>query len=67
VDPKKKVITYCNTGRQASVGYFVMRLTGHDNVSLYDGSMAEWTADASCPVDASAGKEKKAVTPKEAK
>jgi len=43
VKPETPVITYCNTGRSASVGYFIMRRTGHDNVSLYDGSMSEWT------------------------
>jgi len=37
-------ITYCNTGRSASVGYFMLRRMGMENVSLYDGSMAEWTA-----------------------
>jgi thiosulfate/3-mercaptopyruvate sulfurtransferase len=39
------VITYCNTGRSGSVGYFIMRRMGSDNVSLYDGSMSEWTAN----------------------
>ena len=38
----KRVVTYCNTGRDASVGYFAYRLMGHDDVALYDGSMAEW-------------------------
>ena len=37
------VITYCNTGRSGSVGYFAYRLAGFTNVSLYDGSMAEWS------------------------
>ena len=37
------VVTYCNTGRDASVGYFAYRLNGHDNVALYDGSISEWT------------------------
>lgn len=36
-------ITYCNTGRQASVGYFTLRALGAENVALYDGSMSEWT------------------------
>lgn len=38
------VITYCNTGRSGSVGYFIMRRMGSESVSLYDGSMSEWTA-----------------------
>lgn len=42
------VITYCNTGRSATVGYFVERVLGRD-VSMYDGSMSEWTRDANNP------------------
>lgn len=37
-------ITYCNTGRSASVGYFILRRMGNEHVSLYDGSLSEWTA-----------------------
>jgi len=44
-------VTYCTTGRQASVGYFTLRLLGADNVSLYDGSMSEWSADPDRPVE----------------
>ncbi len=47
----KPVITYCNTGRSASVGYFVYRLIGKDDVALYDGSMSEWTSDPAAPVE----------------
>ncbi|MCC6154774.1 MAG: sulfurtransferase [Candidatus Hydrogenedentes bacterium] len=45
------VITYCNTGRSASAAYLVLRLLGYENVSMYDGSMAEWTDDDSRPVE----------------
>lgn len=38
-----RLITYCNSGASASIGYFVCRLTGHDNVAVYDGSMVEWS------------------------
>jgi thiosulfate/3-mercaptopyruvate sulfurtransferase len=44
-------ITYCNTGRSASVGYLAARIAGIKNVAMYDGSMAEWSADASCPIE----------------
>ncbi len=36
------IITYCRTGMQASVTYFVMRYLGRD-VHLYDGSYIEWS------------------------
>lgn len=41
-DTDARVVTYCNTGRDATVGYFAYRLAGHSNVAVYDGSMAEW-------------------------
>jgi thiosulfate/3-mercaptopyruvate sulfurtransferase len=37
------LITYCNSGASATIGYFVCRVAGHDNVAVYDGSMAEWS------------------------
>ena len=36
------IITYCNTGRDATIGYLGLRLSGVDGVLVYDGSMAEW-------------------------
>ena len=36
------VITYCRTGMQACVDYFVLRYLGRD-VHLYDGSYIEWS------------------------
>lgn len=41
--PGKKVVTYCETGQQASYAYFVARYLGYD-VALYDGSYSEWSA-----------------------
>lgn len=41
----REVITYCNSGRAASVGYFVGRLIGLEDLELYDGSMAEWSRE----------------------
>jgi thiosulfate/3-mercaptopyruvate sulfurtransferase len=35
------VITYCRTGMEASMTYFILRALGYD-ISLYDGSMAQW-------------------------
>jgi len=35
------VVTYCNSGMQASQSYFTLKYLGYD-VKLYDGSMSEW-------------------------
>jgi thiosulfate/3-mercaptopyruvate sulfurtransferase len=43
VTPDKKVVTYCNSGMQATQSYFTLKYLGYD-VRLYDGSMSEWTA-----------------------
>ena len=46
------VISYCNTGHWAANNWFVLsELLGNKNVTLYDGSMVEWTSDISLPVD----------------
>lgn len=41
VDPAKTVVTYCNSGMQASQSYFTLKYLGYD-VKLYDGSLGEW-------------------------
>jgi thiosulfate/3-mercaptopyruvate sulfurtransferase len=43
VTPDKRVVTYCNSGMQASQSYFTLKYLGYD-VRMYDGSMSEWTA-----------------------
>jgi thiosulfate/3-mercaptopyruvate sulfurtransferase len=54
-----KLITYCNTGRSASVAYFVARMLGYKDVKLYDGSMAEWGLDNALPVETGESKASK--------
>jgi len=49
-DPEQSVITYCGSGIAATADGFLLRLAGKQNVAVYDGSMAEWTADASLPL-----------------
>jgi thiosulfate/3-mercaptopyruvate sulfurtransferase len=41
LSPNKTVVTYCNSGMQASQSYFTLKYLGYD-VKLYDGSLAEW-------------------------
>lgn len=44
-------ITYCNTGHLGSGPWFVLsQILGNSKTSLYDGSMHEWTKDASRPL-----------------
>ena len=45
-------IVFCNTGHWASVTWFVTsELLGNAGARLFDGSMAEWAADAINPVE----------------
>lgn len=46
-------ITFCNTGHWASLGWFAgSEILGNKNTKLYDGSMVEWSADESLPIEA---------------
>ena len=42
VKSDKPVVTYCNTGMQASQSYFTLKYLGYD-VKMYDGSFSEWS------------------------
>lgn len=47
-----EAITFCNTGHWASLGWFVSsEILGNKNTAVYDGSMADWTADDDAPVE----------------
>ncbi|HEV7345021.1 MAG TPA: sulfurtransferase [Devosia sp.] len=44
-------IVFCNTGHWASIAWFALHeVGGNENTAMYDGSMAEWTADPARPV-----------------
>jgi thiosulfate/3-mercaptopyruvate sulfurtransferase len=45
------LVTYCQTGSRASVDWLVLVSLGFEDVRLYDGSWAEWSADSSNPVE----------------
>ena len=51
VAPDGPVTCFCNTGHMAALGWFVAHaLLGNNRARLYDGSMAEWSADPSLDV-----------------
>lgn len=44
-------IVFCNTGHWASIAWFALsEVAGNKGTSMYDGSMAEWAADPSRPI-----------------
>lgn len=47
--PGRRIVTYCGSGVQASLVYFLARYLGYD-VALYDGSIAEWSRHAEAPL-----------------
>jgi len=49
-DKRKEVVVYCFIGQTASVDYMVRRSLGY-KMKLYDGSMQEWSRDASLPME----------------
>ena len=48
---KGRVITYCGGGIAASADALALVMLGHPDVKLYDGSLLEWAADASLPME----------------
>lgn len=51
VTADEEVIAFCNTGHWASIVWFgLSEVGGNGNVALYDGSMADWTANEANPV-----------------
>lgn len=50
--PNGPVVSYCNTGHSAALGWFVMsEVLGRDEITLYDGSMTDWTQAPERPVE----------------
>jgi len=45
-------INFCNSGHWASLGWFASsEIMGNKDAKMYDGSMLEWSADASLPME----------------
>lgn len=51
VDLSKPIITTCGSGITAAVPFLALSQIGHEALSLYDGSWAEWGADHGLPVE----------------
>lgn len=51
ISDEKQVITYCGRGYAAACGTLALKVLGHRNVRLYDGSWAEWSADMNLPAE----------------
>jgi len=51
IGPDVPVIAYCGAGISATVDIFVLSILGRDDLRLYDGSLAEWSADPQLPLD----------------
>lgn len=49
VDMTQPITASCGSGMTASVVLFALRLVGHRETALYDGSWSEWGADAKMP------------------
>jgi thiosulfate/3-mercaptopyruvate sulfurtransferase len=50
--PGGPVMNYCNTGHQAATNWFILsELLGRRGVTLYDGSMSEWTEEPARAVE----------------
>jgi thiosulfate/3-mercaptopyruvate sulfurtransferase len=46
-----RTVTYCGGGIAASSDALALTLLGVPNVAIYDGSLSEWAADASLPLE----------------
>lgn len=54
LDPERKpVVTYCGGGIAASFVALDLARLGREDVAVYDGSMTEWAADESLPLERS--------------
>jgi thiosulfate/3-mercaptopyruvate sulfurtransferase len=46
-----RVVCYCGGGISATEALFLLHRLGHDDLALYDASMAEWARDESLPIE----------------
>jgi thiosulfate/3-mercaptopyruvate sulfurtransferase len=51
VSKDKRTICYCGGGISATIDLFLLHQLGHDDITLYDGSMGEWAKNESLPIE----------------
>jgi thiosulfate/3-mercaptopyruvate sulfurtransferase len=51
VSKDKRTICYCGGGISATIDLFLLHQLGHDDITLYDGSMGEWARTESLPIE----------------
>jgi thiosulfate/3-mercaptopyruvate sulfurtransferase len=51
IPKEKKVVIYCQKANRASHMYFTLRLMGYSDITVYEGSWAEWGNDSKTPID----------------
>lgn len=51
LSPEKEIINYCGFGVGAAWNFIILKHLGKQKVSVYDGSMDEWTIDANLPIE----------------
>ena len=49
-----RIVTYCAAGIAAAADALALAVLGRDDVSLYDGSLNEWSADPDAPLETEA-------------
>jgi thiosulfate/3-mercaptopyruvate sulfurtransferase len=51
VSKDKHTICYCGGGISATIDLFLLHQLGHDDITLYDGSMGEWAKNEALPIE----------------